>query len=223
MKKQIILLCSLTASIVMCCSCGSKPSASVNYDKPLSSNLDNSDINENNTSDASTTFGAVIYQVMENCILVKNVDNQDKTQMYYVSLNEIEAKELQINQCAEITFNGNVLETYPAQISAAKINIVGAADNYDGIIDKKYFNSDIKPVQIIKLDDVLYYNTYKESDLTGRCGMMDGYIDKTVSKFESPVENNQSNFGTDYQYQRVDDGNVDVCIDGKFIRFKSIV
>ena len=236
MKKQFILLSILTVSILIMCSCGSKvsvsepsnsdvPSDYTDNAEPLNSDSGDSDIDEDNVSDDSVTFGAVIYQVMDDTILVRSVDKPDDVnsgQMYYVSLKDIDSKELQVNQCAEITFDGLVLETYPAQITASRINIVGVTDNIDGIINKEIFNSDVKPAQIVRLDDALYYNTYTESDITGRCGMMDGYIDKTISKSEIPVENNQSNFGTDYSYQWVDDSNVDIYIDGKFIRFQSI-
>lgn len=224
MKKQIITVCILTVSILMC-ACGSRPSKPDSSAPGASNGYEDTENNENNESENDVTFGAVIYEVMENSILVKSVEKPDDAnsgQMYHVSLENISTKELQTNQCAEITFNGSVKETYPAQISATKINVVGIANNIDGIINKEYFNSDIKPVQAIRLDDVLYYNTYTESDIVGRCGVMDGNIDKTISPSETPVENNQSNFGADFGYQWVDDYNVDVFIDGKFIRFKSI-
>lgn len=235
MKKQIILAGILTVCILMC-ACGSRPSkddytqpgASDSYEddtKTLNPDSVNYEDNENNGSEDNVTFGAVIYQVMENSILVKSVEKPDDAnsgQMYYVSLENISSKELQTNQCAEITFDGSVKETYPAQITATKINVVGVANNIDGIINKEYFNSEIKPVQAIRLDDVLYYNTYTESDIVGRCGVMDGKIDKTISPSETPVENNQSNFSAGLGYQWVDDYNVDVFIDEKFIRFKSI-
>lgn len=55
---------------------------------------------------------------------------------------------------------------------------------------------------LLMVDDKLYYCTGRESTATQKCGVMDGNIETTVEKGEIPTENNQSNFGTGYGWQR---------------------
>lgn len=74
-------------------------------------------------------------------------------------------------------------------------------------------------VEMVYVDGQLYYNTERQSDVDGRCGVMDGSIETTVSANVLPQEENQSNFGTGYEYQRMDYG-LDVLIDGKWMRFE---
>lgn len=57
--------------------------------------------------------------------------------------------------------------------------------------------------RMVMVDGILYYEKGPCEDI-GRCGMMDGRIDSTVSG--TPTQNNQSNFGTGYQYQGLGDG-----------------
>ena len=50
-------------------------------------------------------------------------------------------------------------------------------------------------------DGAMYYDTGRESTVTGRCGVMDGEITSAVDRTEVPSENDQSNFGAGYGYQ----------------------
>lgn len=75
-------------------------------------------------------------------------------------------------------------------------------------------------VRMVMIEGKLYYDTGSDSDITARCGVMDGQITSTVQSGEIPSENNQSNFGTEYGFQFVDDNNVDVLINGHWVRFK---
>ena len=43
------------------------------------------------------------------------------------------------------------------------------------------------------VDGKLYYDTGKESTISGRCGVMDGEITSTVDGSEIPTKDNQSN------------------------------
>ena len=54
------------------------------------------------------------------------------------------------------------------------------------------------------------------------CGTMDGEITSTVDGTELPAENNQSNFGSGYQYQRSSEGQLIVVMDGERIIFRDI-
>ena len=83
-------------------------------------------------------------------------------------------------------------------------------------------NATREETRMVMLEGKLYYDTGSDSDITARCGVMDGQITSTVQSDETPSENNQSNFGTDYGYQFVDDNNVDVVIGEHWVRFKAV-
>ena len=76
-------------------------------------------------------------------------------------------------------------------------------------------------VLMIKVNDECYYSEGKESEIYGRCGVMDGEITSTVEQTEIPNKNNQSNFGKGYGYQYIDK-NIEVNMDGKWIVFEKI-
>ena len=59
--------------------------------------------------------------------------------------------------------------------------------------------SDKIPAVMVKGE--LYYSTGKESEADVRCGTMDGQITSSVDDSEFPTQDNQSNFGTGYDYQ----------------------
>ena len=48
---------------------------------------------------------------------------------------------------------------------------------------------------MVMVDGKLYYDTGKESTISGRCGVMDGEITSTVDGSEIPTKDNQSNLG----------------------------
>ena len=56
-------------------------------------------------------------------------------------------------------------------------------------------------IPMVMADGAMYYDTGRESTVTGRCGVMDGEITAAVERTEVPSENNQSNFGAGYGYQ----------------------
>jgi hypothetical protein len=73
---------------------------------------------------------------------------------------------------------------------------------------------------MVMVNGEIYLDTGKESDINGRCGVMDGEITSTVDGSEIPIEDNQSNFGEGYEYQFVDENNIDVYMNEKWIRFE---
>lgn len=73
--------------------------------------------------------------------------------------------------------------------------------------------------KIVMVDGNLYYNTGNLSTVDGRCGNMDGIIISTVSSNEVPKVNNQSNFGTGYRYQYINN-TIEVFIDGEWLVFE---
>ena len=83
-----------------------------------------------------------------------------------------------------------------------------------------------KPVadapMMVMVDNTLYQSTGEVSTVDGRCGNMDGEItSQTANGTDAPTENGQSNFGTGYGYQRIDD-HIEVLIDNQWIVFEPI-
>ena len=81
-----------------------------------------------------------------------------------------------------------------------------------------------KPVadapMMVMVDNTLYQSTGEISTVDGRCGNMDGEItSQTANGTNAPTENGQSNFGTGYGYQRIDD-HIEVLIDNQWIVFE---
>lgn len=82
----------------------------------------------------------------------------------------------------------------------------------------KEYLSDRRPMLMIKGE--IYFDTNRESDINGRCGVMDGKIASTVDASEIPTQDNQSNFGSGYEYQYVDENSIDIYMNEKWIRFE---
>lgn len=54
----------------------------------------------------------------------------------------------------------------------------------------------------VQIDGVLYESTGKHGSTAPRCGTLDGEITSSVQPWEVPHKDHQSNFGTDWGYQR---------------------
>lgn len=76
-----------------------------------------------------------------------------------------------------------------------------------------------KTVRMINVDGVLYYDSGVLSDLTPRCGTLDGELKKTVKKNEIPKKPQEANFDT-HGYQNATSITKEVNIDGEWVIFK---
>lgn len=74
-------------------------------------------------------------------------------------------------------------------------------------------------IPMVRVGGKLYLDTGKESDISARCGVMDGKITSTVEPFEKPTQDDQSNFGSGYEYQFINDNSIDIYMNKKWIRF----
>ena len=63
---------------------------------------------------------------------------------------------------------------------------------------------------LLMVDDALYYCIGLPSKEVAKCGVMDGEIETSVDEGEIPTQNNQSNFGTGYGWQRTRHNEVEV-------------
>lgn len=66
---------------------------------------------------------------------------------------------------------------------------------------------------MIMVDGILYLDTGFNSNVA-KCGVPDGEITSSVDGFQKPSEDNQSNFGTGYEYQYGSEGTIEVNMDG---------
>ena len=83
------------------------------------------------------------------------------------------------------------------------------------------------PVQMVRIDGELYYETGTFSENTPRCGMLDGSLLKCADEFEIPQKDNGTNFGpthtTYFGYQiGFDDCCIEIPIDGGWKIFRKI-
>ena len=83
-------------------------------------------------------------------------------------------------------------------------------------------NGEEKPQLLVMIDGQLYRSTGQDSDIDGRCGMMDGSIDSSVERGEIPGRNGQSNFGAPYGYQYGADGQIEVNLEDRWIVFEPV-
>lgn len=95
--------------------------------------------------------------------------------------------------------------------------LMGCGKSDDALKIQESPKVDRRPM--VMVNGEIYLDAGKESDIGARCGVMDGEIISTVDPSEIPIENNQSNFGKGYGYQHVDKNNIDVFMNGKWIRF----
>lgn len=78
------------------------------------------------------------------------------------------------------------------------------------------------PRLLVMIDGQLYCATGQDSDVDGRCGMMDGSIDSSVERGEIPGQNDQSNFGAPYGYQYGADGQIEVDLEDRWQVFAPV-
>ena len=78
---------------------------------------------------------------------------------------------------------------------------------------------DKRPAVMIK--GILYFDTNEVLTDVASCGLMDGEITSSVERWQMPVKDNQSNFGTGYTYQYGTENTVVVYINGKRIVFEA--
>lgn len=105
-------------------------------------------------------------------------------------------------------------------------------DTLNGTIATKSYDNEEKPTTenekvvgdyppCVMIDNTIYQDTGYASSMIG-CGNMDGEIKSTVDGKQLPSENDQSNCGTGYQYQRCDENYVLVMIDDEKRIFRNI-
>ena len=75
-------------------------------------------------------------------------------------------------------------------------------------------------IPMVMVDGALYYDTGRESKEGLRCGVMDGKITSSVDAAEIPKDNDQSNFGSGYEYQYATEDSLIINIDARWFVFE---
>lgn len=200
MKKKLycgVFLCSLIS--IMLCACGKKGN-SVEM-------LDSAD-----PIPETVTFQATVIEATDNSILVKPIDGSlELNSSDEFSIPNKEQLELQTGDLVEIIYNGEILESYPAQLGEIyKITLL-EQEEADAMWDR---------IPMVRVNGKLYYDTGRESTVNGRCGNMDGEITSTVDGTEIPTEDNQSNFGSGFGYQYGADDTIEIYMNEKWFVFE---
>lgn len=156
-----------------------------------------------------TTFEAKILEIREASFLVEPVEGSQELksadQISVPMKNMDPSLEPEVGDIIEIAYNGEIMETYPAQIGEVySIKVTEEAEHWD-----------LNPM--VMVNGELYLATGYESTVDGRCGMMDGEITSTVEGWEKPTEDDQSNFGSGYSYQYGStEGTIEIYINEKW-------
>lgn len=142
---------------------------------------------------AEATFQATILEIKDTYYLVEPVeDSQELKSADKITVpmkNLAPSLEPEVGDIIEIAYNGEIAESYPAQITEVySIKVVKEAEQWDLI-------------PMVMVNGELYIDTGHESTVEARCGVMDGEITSEVDGSEKPTKDNQSNFGTGYGYQ----------------------
>lgn len=97
--------------------------------------------------------------------------------------------------------------------------MTGAVSEVNTNLNNK--NNNTEHGRIVMVNGKLYYDTGKESTLTGRCGVMDGKITSNIEPTEIPKIDNQSNFAGEFSYQYGIENTIEINIDNKWIVFQA--
>lgn len=73
----------------------------------------------------------------------------------------------------------------------------------------------------VMVDGRLYYATGRQSELTGRCGVMDGEITAQVDADRLPTEDGQSNFCTGVSYQYMGENTIELALEEGWMVFEA--
>ena len=123
---------------------------------------------------------------------------------------------------AEIENKGDCLEVTVIQSSYE--DIIGTKQEFfqveNNISEQNSTGLQWDIIPMVMVNNKLYYDTGKESTLDGRCGVMDGKIISTVDGSEIPTQNDQSNFGTGFEYQYGSDDTIEIFMNEKWIVFE---
>lgn len=197
MKKYAVIILSVI-SILSLIGCGHNDTHEIKGTVPA--------------ENTEVTFQAAVLEIKDTYYLVEPVAGSQELksadQITVPMKNLDPSLEPEIGDIIEITYNGEIGESYPARITEVyDIKVVKEAEKWDLI-------------PMVMVNGELYLDTGHESTAEARCGMMDGKITSEVDGSEKPTEDNQSNFGTGYGYQYgSQEGIIEIYMNDKWMVF----
>ena len=178
MRKIFIFLTALCALSMVGC----------NPYPPMSERNNINDVAEEKVVEDMTTltFDAEILSVEDSSYVVTPVEGSQElnsADMIVVSMQHLDPSlEPKIGDVIRIVYDGNIEETYPAQIhNVYSIRVIQEKEN---VVEEQ--------LQVLMVDGKLYYATSQLSDQKERCGIVDGIVETTVQENQIPTKNNES-------------------------------
>ena len=183
-------------------------------------------MNMNNVKN-EPNFSGIVEEVSEQSILVKVNEAEDEFQssdLMSVSL-DVELKDsitnFNIGDEVKIYYDGNIAESYPAQIN--KVYAITLINPSHLVGDNKEETDDsIKwdLIPMVMIDGNLYLDTGIETTVDDKAHVIGGEITSEVDGGEKPTINEQSNFGAGYRYQYGEiEGTINIFMNDKWWLF----
>lgn len=158
------------------------------------------------------TFQAIVLEIQDEMLLTEPVEGSAERlsadKIYVVSKDGLE---LEAGDRIEITYDGSIMETYPAQL--------GQIYSIE-LVEKAKTETKWDKIPAVMVDGKLYFNTGRESAAEVRCGMMDGEITSSVDGSKWPARDGESNFGAGYGYQYGENNTIEIYINEKWMVFE---
>jgi hypothetical protein len=197
--RKIMKLISVTMLLVfLFVGCGIKNDTTDNGNEPNNGNVtDNADTSNNGDTsedESNIVFKAEVIEIGNSLLIAPDQESNEykSSDKISVSLNdtkllnsedkEITKEEIKVGDIIEVTYNGVIMESYPAQINASSIKVVDhniVIDGYLAIIDDLYqedeaLNSEIKQIAFDTTDWIELTDIQKEM-LFAKVNEMYGY------------------------------------------------
>ena len=159
------------------------------------------------------TFQAIILDIYDSYYLVEPIEGSQKlksSDQIIVPMKNLDPSlEPEAGDIIEITYDGSIAESYPAQITEVySIKVIQEANEES----EKW-----AMIPMVMVNGELYLTTGYEATNDRECGIMDGEITSTVDGTEKPTKDNESNFGAGYGYQYgSQEGTIEIYMNDKW-------
>ncbi|MDO4744003.1 MAG: hypothetical protein Q4A86_01310 [Clostridia bacterium] len=108
-----------------------------------------------------------------------------------------------------------------ACFNSRSVGVIGGADSPTSIyVSNENKGFEKRPVRMIKVDGKLYYDSGRISDMTGRCGTLDGNLKRSGKGFEIPQNDGECNFDGAAGYQSTTSITKEIPLDDGWVIFK---
>lgn len=181
---------------------------------------------------STSTFEATVIEATEHAILVEPVPGSaERNSADRIDVPLQEDMIFQTGDLVEISYNGDIMESYPAQLgeiheitlirSAAETNPSETDPEADTEAPQTEEALEWDRIPMVMVNDKLYYDTGRESTIEMRCGNMDGEITSSVDGTQIPTQNNESNFGSGFGFQYgSEEDTIEIYMNEKWIVFE---